>query len=253
MLVESEPAIILHRRDYRDSSLLLDAFTRDHGRVGLIARGAKRPRGRWRGLLEPLRVMQIGWGGRGELKSLAQAEPIEPGIRLSGLPLYGGFYLAELMLRLTPRENAQPGLFGDLLSALKQLEGSDNIAPALRKFEYQLLDACGYGVPLDATEDGEEIKVSGCYSLNPDTGFSAVTQDFPASFSGAAILALRDEAFFDQQHAQEIRRLLSQALQSQLGVRPLQSAATLRSMQKLQRKRSAAGQVKPDNDKDRTT
>ena len=232
---ESEPAIILHRRDYRDSSLLLDVFSRDHGRVGLVAKGVKKPRARWRGQLEPLRLLQLGWRGRSDLKTLTQADPVLPALTLRGVALYAGFYAAELVLRMTPREDPNPDVFRALLETLHALGSSPDINIKLRTFELSLLDACGYGLPLHETQAGNAIRADGWYSFDPIAGFSEVDEPAPGRVSGRVILALQTAGAGLAPVRREARELLARALQPHLGARPLQSAITLRAMQKLRR------------------
>lgn len=233
MRVQLEPAFILHRRPYRDTSLLLEVFTREHGRHGLVARGARRARGRWRGILEPLQPLRLSWSGRGEMGTLTD---VEPGARpaLSGDGLYAGFYAGELLLRLTARADPHPVLydkFETLLGALAE----DVPAPALRLFERDLLAEIGYGVPLTReTESGRAVQADGTYLYHPAHGLRLGER--PATdevaISGDALLALDAGDLSDAVHVRDAKRLLAAALASHLGAKPLKSLQTVRALRR---------------------
>ena len=116
--VNLQPAYVLHQRPYRESSLLLEVFSRDYGRLGLVARAAKRARSPWRGLLQQFRQLLLSWSGRGELMTLAGAELADSGPSLTGRGLLSGFYLNELLMRLVQRNDPHPTLFEAYRSAL---------------------------------------------------------------------------------------------------------------------------------------
>ena len=153
--VELEPGFVLHHRPFRDTSLLLEVLSMEHGRVGLVARGARGPRSRLKGLLQPFRPLLLSWQLRGELGTLTAAEsaavsapPPSGGERLLGL-----YYLNELLLRLTARLDPHPGLYQGYAAAVAALADQAALAPELRRFEKRLLDVLGYGPELrfDAT------------------------------------------------------------------------------------------------------
>src|SRR5699024_11497775 len=120
MRVEHTPAIVLHRRPWRETSAMIEAFSRDHGRVGLIARGARRKNARWRGVLEPLAAVRLSWTGRGELYTLTGAEARST-LQLSGNRLLSGFYACELVMRLTAREDPHADIHASLEALLEAL------------------------------------------------------------------------------------------------------------------------------------
>jgi len=145
-----QPGFILHRYEYGETSLVLECFTQDCGRLGVLARGARRPSSGLRSLaaFEPL---LLSWSGRGELPVLTQAEVEGAAMGLSGRSLWCGFYLNELVLTLLHRHDPHPGLFHAYARALNQI--GDNLLQeqALRLFELELLRELGYGLML-ATE-----------------------------------------------------------------------------------------------------
>src|SRR5690554_2418718 len=108
-----EPAFVLHRWPYQDSSLLVELLSAEQGRFRVIAKGAKRPKSRWRSILQPFTPLQIDSRGRGDLQTLTAAEASDNAIALQGHALYSGFYLNELVQRLTTPHQAIDRLFDD--------------------------------------------------------------------------------------------------------------------------------------------
>ena len=143
-----QPAFVLHRRAYRESSLLVELLTRDAGRIGVVARGARRRRGSTP--LEPFAELLVRWGGRGELGQLHAAERAGRSPGLAGAALYSGFYLNELLVRLLRRHDPHPEIYTGYAATLDALAttSADGVEALLRLFECRLLDACGYGMEL---------------------------------------------------------------------------------------------------------
>ena len=111
MRVLLQSSFVLHRRPYRDTSLLLEVFSQEYGRLGLVARGAVSPRSRWKGLLQPFAPLLLSWSGAGELATLTAAEEAGCPIPLPPHRVLAGLYINELLLRLLPRLDPHPGLF----------------------------------------------------------------------------------------------------------------------------------------------
>ena len=151
--VNLEPAFVLHRRPYRETSLLVEAFTASHGRIGLVARGARRPRHRWRAGLSPFVPVAVSWSGRGELGTVTGAEVLGTAARPLGAALISGFYLNELILRLVQRNDPHPGPFDDYAEALYSFAARAEIAPPLRSFVTRRLHALVYGLALQRQAD----------------------------------------------------------------------------------------------------
>lgn len=150
MRVLLQPVFILHRRPYRNTSLLLDAFSPDHGRMGLAARGAAAPRSRLKGLLQPFTPLLLSWSGAGDLATLTGAEDAGLPIALPPHRVLAGLYVNELLMRLLRRLDPQTGLFTAYRTLLTELATAPNEEPVLRRFEKQLLDELGYGLNLIA-------------------------------------------------------------------------------------------------------
>ena len=145
---DDQPAFVLHAYPYRETSLIVEAFTPAYGRVAMVARGAKRPRSELRGLLQGFQPLLLCWSGEHELKTLQKAEWRGGLPRVGGSALFCGFYLNELLLKLVPREDPHPQLFADYEAALAELAAGQDQATVLRRFEVRLLSAMGYALPL---------------------------------------------------------------------------------------------------------
>lgn len=170
-----EPAFVLHRYDWSESSLILEAFTRNHGRIALVAKGAKRPSSSFRPVLLPLQPLRIAFGGDAEIRTLKSAEWVGGQVMPTGEALLSGYYLNELLLRLLARDDAHPRLFDAYAGAVHVLgsEHGDALQPALRAFELLLLRGVGLLPALDVqTSTLEPLRPAGRYSLVPEGGIA---------------------------------------------------------------------------------
>lgn len=215
MRIDQQPAFILHSRAYRETSLLLECLTRDFGRVGMIARGVRRERARIpRALLQPLTPVQLGWSGRGELAMLTQVESTAAGFDLQGDALLCALYLNELVLRLTPRQDPQPGLFADYLRTLTRLAHGEPQAWTLRRFERDLLAHLGYGLVLDVEGDsGTPVLPGREYGYRHEYGpvaWSASSSGL--RLRGAALLAFAQDRAPADEDASALKRLTRGAI-----------------------------------------
>lgn len=229
--IEFEPAWLLARRPYRESSVLLEVLTRHHGRVGLVARGARGPKSKQRGVLEPFRPLLLSWVESGELGTMTAAEAAGAEIALSGERIFHGWYLNELLLKLLQRHDPHEAIHDDYAAALAGIAGDEAEAEAaLRIFEKRLLEQLGYGLPLD---DAFDPALS--YRYVPGIGFDASAADerTAGQYSGAALIALRDESWPTRELLREALRLLRTALAAQLGGRALETPKLLRAVRQL--------------------
>ena len=230
--MENAPGYVLHSRPWRETSLIVEAFTREHGRVGLVARGVRRARSRLRGTLLPFHPLLLSWSGRGELPTLTGAETEGPLRMLRGRALFSGFYLNELLLKLLPRNDAHPGLFDDYRRALAQLVENRALDGVLRGFEKRLLDALGYGPTLDrASDTGVPVSPDKRYRYVPERGpVEAVCAEDGPVVSGRTLLALAGGRLVggDEHERAEARRLMRAILAPHLGPRPLGSRELFR-------------------------
>ena len=228
MRINLQPAYILHSRPYRDSSLLLEVFTAEHGRISLVGRGSRRrARGGSTGaLLQPFTPLLVSFSGRSELRTLTAVEAVGMVIFLRGDSLYSGLYLNELLMRLLHRHDPHQTLFALYGQALQDLASSNPPDATLRQFEFRLLDDLGYGFELAAEGgSGEPVRADGWYHFNPDVGLVAGEQGSdPAqpTFHGADLLEMA-VGKFDGGVRLTAKRLMRQALAQHLGAAPLKS------------------------------
>jgi len=219
MRVEQQPGFVLHARAWRETSLLVEAFTRDHGRVGLVARGVRSARSRFpRAHLQPLQPLLLGWSARGELGTLTGAEQTGTRWSLSGDALIAGMYVNELVLRLSGRNDAHQRAFAAYTQCLARLAEEPGIAWTLRRFERDFLTDLGYALMVTHTVEGARIEADVDYAYMPDSGPIAWREGcgFPR-VSGSALIALdSDEAPEDAQLAQ-LRPLMRATIRHVLG------------------------------------
>jgi len=227
--VELEPGFILHHRAFRDTSLLLETWTREHGRVGLVARGARGPRSRLKGTLQPFRPLLLSWQLRGELGTLTGAElnGMVPAPPAGGDTLMGLYYLNELLLRLTARLDPHPPLYDAYAVAVGSLAAGAGLAPQLRRFEKRLLDALGYGPELQRDAAGQPIEPASSYRYQPTLGLAPCRPEAPGALLGASLLALAAEEIDGARALADARRLLRAALDEHLDGRPLKTREML--------------------------
>jgi DNA repair protein RecO (recombination protein O) len=226
--VELQPAYVLHARAWRETSVLLEVFTSDFGRVGLVARGVRGARARLpRSLLEPFQALRLDWTGRGELQTLIAAEPAGQACALHGGALLSALYVNELMVRLTARDDPYPGLFARYAALLGEL-ATPPLAWHLRRFERDLLAAIGYALQLEATADaGEALQPARDYDYLPEHGPMVATDRPPPGsvrVRGSALLALTaDAAPPGSEDLAALRRLMRTLIATHVGQRGLQS------------------------------
>lgn len=221
---------MLHRRPYRETSEIVDLFTADHGRVAAVARGSRR--GRRRSPLEPFQPLHVSWTGRGEMVTLTGAEARGPVLQASGRRLLSMFYVNELILRLTERQDPHPEVFVAYEETVSDLDRAPDEAPVLRRFERDLLEALGYGLLLDRDVDGREVTAESVYAYRLEEGPRkvAAAEHFPIVVSGETLLAIHSGRFEDRTQLREARLLLTAAVDHYLGGRPLKTRQVLNSL-----------------------
>lgn len=224
MNVEFSPAFILHQRPYRETSVLLDVFSEESGRVRLIAKGIRNKKRSQSGLLQLYQPLLISWIGRGELHTVTAVESNGPRYLLQAESALCGLYINELMVKLLPLAESEPEIFKAYQQALLGLQQQDNTEIVLRLFEKRLLSYLGYGLVLDRiAETGLPIDEQLRYSYQPDSGLSLWQQGQALSISGRSLQHLSTESDFDQQSLLEIKQLMRTVIQFYLGDKTLQS------------------------------
>ena len=207
--ITDEPAYVLHRYDWSESSLILEVFTRTYGRVALIARGAKKPSSSFRPILLPLQPLHVAFGGDAEIRTLKSAEWQGGHVMPTGDALLSGYYLNELLMRLLARDDPHPDLFEAYAATVQLLANQriDTLQVALRAFELRLLRDIGLLPVLDAqTATLTTLDPQAQYVLLPEAGLREAHDDDRSSLNGAQWQALqralnRDAPFSDTMHA----------------------------------------------------
>ncbi len=231
MHISLQPAFVLHRRPFKETSLLLDVFASDYGRIALIAKGAQRPGSSLRGLLQPFYPLMLSWSGRHDLMTLIGAEAAAAAPPLTGRRLLSGLYLNELLVRLLYRNDPHPELFRVYRATLDGLGGEGAEEPILRLFEKRLLDALGYGLSLELdAASGAPIESGGRYRYHADRGPVAEGTDDGQGIpiGGETLLALARESLDGAAVLRESKLLMRWILGRVLGDRPLASRELFR-------------------------
>lgn len=226
------PAYILHQRAYRDTSLILDIFTREQGLIAAVAKGARRPKSPFRSALQPFTPLLAATVGRRDLLTLTRLDVDHYVPRLNGNRLVAGFYLNEILMRVLPRAEPHEGLYDAYAQALVALQHTD-IATTLRLFELALLKDAGYELMLDQDADsGEAVKPDARYLYIIEHGPVQVEQHSKQGgliIQGETLIALSRGQLEKPEQLKQARQLLAQALKPLLGSKPLQSRALWRT------------------------
>lgn len=218
-----QPAYVLHSRPFRETSLIVESFTREHGRVAVVARGASSARSRWRNVLQPFRPLLLSWVRKSELGTLTAADQVASLPALQGQSLYCGLYLNELLMRLLHRDDPHAGLFERYRQVLSELASSVSPQPHLRLFEKHLLAATGYAMLLDREyRSGAEIQPQNWYEYRPDLGPVLCAKAGQGRVAGSVLLALHTENLH-KEHLPDLRMLMRSVIGYHLGGKPLSS------------------------------
>ncbi len=256
MRVQDQPVYVLHRRPWRDNSLVLDVLTLHHGRLSVIAKGAlssKRNAGAWMQTCQPL---IIGWSGRSALKTLTEFETPASSVALQGERLFCGFYLSELVLALLPEHEAYPEVFHAYAQALESLYIQDELSVVLRRFELVLLQNIGLAPDFGRDTLKQPISADVFYWLDMEEGFrvwwppdaAPHAQPLPTQvFHGRtlqALVALLDSAPMTTARIEmpkEAKRLMRLLIDAALQGRTLHSRALFKQLNAAQAKQKNAG------------
>ena len=217
---------MLHARPWRETSLLIEAFSRGHGRLGLIARGARRPKSRMRGLLQPFISLLLSWRGRGELATLTGAEADGGVVPFGGSTAVVGFYVNELLMRFLHRHDPEPVLFEHYRVVLGRIGRVSDPEPDLRIFEKRLLQAVGYALELEREAGtGASIEPQGRYRYTMDAGPERWSSDASRGVcvSGSTLIAFAREELADRRTLREAKHLMRAIIDAHCGGRPLAS------------------------------
>lgn len=222
--VSLQPALIIQHRPYRETSLLLDVFTRDFGIVPVLAKGVRKEKSKLAGLLLPFLLINISYLDRGELKLLTQVESV-CSYPLQSLGLYCGFYVNELLYKFLHKHDPYPDLFIRYQRCLLELSTTDNIEQSLRYFELELLMETGYGIELDLdSSNNVKVEEHRRYNYQPQLGMVEAGNGLVA---GQTLQALVAQQALDAIALQEAKLLLRRMLDSHLQGQSLKSRDVL--------------------------
>ncbi len=231
---EEQPAFVLHSYPYRETSLIIEVLSRQHGRVALVARGARRPRSALRGLLMGFQPLALSWFGKHELRTLHKAEWQGGQPQLQGKALLCGFYLNELLLNLMVRDDPHEQLFDYYQLTLYRLAHEENHAAILRCFEKHLLQELGYALLLGHEAGSDKtIDPAATYRYAIEHGAVLDTGNTP---EGIPVLGktLRDMAaddYSDATSAQQSKQLMRMLLNHHLAGKILHTRELIKDLQ----------------------
>ena len=224
-----QPAYVLHRRSYRETSFIVELFSADHGRVSVVARGIRKAKSFDQGILQPFIPLLVSFSGKGELMSLTHVEAAGSVSPLRGACLFAGFYLNELLVCLLQKWDAHPDLYQVYAKTVAILQASPLEQKTLRSFEKYLLDELGYGL-LPKTEASlvRTFLPDRYYRFIPDLGFVLSELDGQVNsqsnlFLGKNLLAMAREDWQDDDCLQDAKRLMRFVFAPLLGARPIYS------------------------------
>jgi DNA repair protein RecO (recombination protein O) len=227
--IVNQPGFVLHSYPYKETSLIIDLFSRDHGRVALVAKGAKRPHSKLRGVLQTFQPLQLAWVGKSEVRTLVSAEWVGGLLPLEGAALLCGFYLNELLVKLLARDDPHAQLFDHYMSALNQLAHDEPPAIVLRKFELSLLKETGVAGNLAlCIQTGQPVDPQKTYVVDPERGARAsMASDTSPSVTGKTLLDMEAGDYSDSTTQLQSKFLMRHLLSHHLGGMPLNTRQIL--------------------------
>jgi DNA repair protein RecO (recombination protein O) len=243
--VQQQPAYILHRRPFRDTSQILDIVTRDHGKIAVVARGSRGSKSRLAGVLRPFLPLRVSWVAKSDLGTLTGAETAGPPAGMIGDAMFSAYYVNELLLHFLHRYDPQPEIFALYEEVIKALLVTENIAAALRSFELEFLSLLGYAVNLDHVFGSREPLVSEqIYEYRMEQGPVSVERRGPLVFKGAVFREIAEQRFEKPDILRAANRLLREIIGFHLGGKELKSRKVL---MELHRGRIAPSQTRNKN------
>ena len=231
---DNQAVYVLHSYPFKETSLVVELFSQQFGRVAAVAKGARRPRSAMRGMLQSFQLLSGTWSGKNELKTLHSLDWAHGLVNLQGEALMCGFYMNELLLRLLPREDAHEALFDYYQATLSTLSQTTALATHLRRFELKLLQELGYAVPLMADEHGEIISAEKQYRYEAEHGACALNAARNGvQLSGSTLLDMAKEDYENSLTQSQSKQLMRYLLAHYLGDKPLHTRQLLMDLQEL--------------------
>lgn len=238
--ISEQPAFVLHSYPYRETSLVIDVFTRDHGRIALVAKGAKRPHSALRGVLQTFQPLALSWTGKSEVRTLTKAEWVGGMRPLAGGALLCGFYVNELLVKFCAREDPHTALFNHYVLTLTRLAHNEPAVQVLRSFERVLLRETGYAIALDRTVTRQSVAADRAYVFDPERGvcdLDDLAPDAPARqwpvIAGQTLIDMERDDYSRPQTVAQSKTLMRFLLNTYLGGAPLATRQILIDLQNL--------------------
>ncbi|MDD5472429.1 MAG: DNA repair protein RecO [Sideroxydans sp.] len=234
--IQDDPAFVLHSYPFRETSLIVEVFSRNHGRVPLVARGARRPRSAVRGLLMSFQPLALSWFGKHELRTLHSAEWQGGQPQLQGTALLCGFYLNELLLNLMARDDPHESLFDYYQQTLQRLAQEQDHAFTLRSFEKHMLQELGYALSLETEAgSGRPVVPERSYRYILERGAVAETADSTQGMpvAGKTLRDMAADDYRDAVTARQSKQLMRMLLDHHLAGKTLHTRELMRDLQKL--------------------
>ena len=230
----NQPVYVLHTYPFKETSLVVELFSQQFGRIAAVAKGARRPHSAMRGMLQSFQLLDGAWSGKNELKTLHSLDWSAGLTLLKGEALMCGFYLNELLLRLLPREDAHENLFAYYQATLSNLAKDENLAITLRRFELKLLQEMGYAVPLLADENDAPIEAEKTYRYEAEYGACDLNSTKNGvQLSGKTLLDMARDDYVDAATQSQSKQLMRYLLAHYLGDKPLHTRQLLIDLQGL--------------------
>jgi DNA repair protein RecO (recombination protein O) len=231
----NQPGFVLHSYPYKETSLIVDVFSRDYGRIALIAKGAKRPHSKLRGVLQTFQPLTVGWSGKSEVRTLTAAEWVGGLLPLEKSALLCGFYLNELLVKLLARDDPHPVLFDHYVATLNQLAHNEPAPIVLRKFELALLKETGVAGDFTVcTTSRQAVEPARIYVVDPERGarLARPADNWPR-VSGKTLLDMEREEYADANTQAQSKLLMRFLLAHHLGGTPLNTRQILIDLMQL--------------------
>lgn len=231
---ENQAVYVLHTYPFKETSLVVELFSQQYGRVAAVAKGARRPHSVMRGMLQSFQQLSGTWSGKNELKTLHSLDWSAGLTLIKGEALMCGFYINELLLRLLPREDAHENLFIHYEQALQMLADECDLATTLRRFELKLLQELGYAVPLLADENELAIDADKVYRYEAEYGACELkATKNGVQLQGKTLLDMAENDYSDAQTQLQSKQLMRYLLAHYLGDKPLHTRQLLIDLQGL--------------------
>jgi DNA repair protein RecO (recombination protein O) len=229
---QHDQAFVLHSRSFRNTSLIVEIFTREFGRFSVVARGARQNKSALYSLLQPFSHLMLQWGGGGEMPTLYSAELNNRPLNLPNQQIYSGFYLNELLMRLLHRHDPHPELFDIYRQTLEKIKQNEHVDITLRYFELDLLEQLGYGINLQNDfASGKQVNDDERYAYMLEQGPIGIidTDELSINVSGKTLRHMLQRSLMDQVERKEAKLLLRSILDHYLGHKPLKTRELLQS------------------------